>query len=96
MFRRWRQENYFKSRPVIDLDEASKIEEAAQAELKRSVIFPTLSLKKRRPARPSSSDLLHALQLTNPRAVTEPAAHLDRDIPRRAVYAKAWEQVKAS
>jgi spermidine/putrescine transport system substrate-binding protein len=47
-------------------------------------------------ARPSSSDLLKALQLTNPRAVTEPAAHLDRDIPRRAVYAKMWEQVKAS
>jgi spermidine/putrescine transport system substrate-binding protein len=47
-------------------------------------------------ARPSSSDLLHALQLTNPRAVTEPAAHLDRDIPRRAVYARTWEQVKAS
>jgi spermidine/putrescine transport system substrate-binding protein len=47
-------------------------------------------------ARPSSSDLLHALQLTNPRAVTEPAAHLDRDIPRRAVYARMWEQVKAS
>jgi spermidine/putrescine transport system substrate-binding protein len=47
-------------------------------------------------ARPSSSDLLKALQLTNPKAVTEPAAHLDRDIPRRAVYARAWEQVKAS
>ena len=47
-------------------------------------------------ARPSSSDLLHALQLTNPRAVTEPAAHLDRDIPRRPVYAKKWEEVKAS
>jgi spermidine/putrescine transport system substrate-binding protein len=47
-------------------------------------------------ARPSSSDLLHALQLTNPKAVTEPNAHLDRDIPRRAVYAKAWEEVKAS
>ena len=47
-------------------------------------------------ARPSSSDLLKALQLTNPKAVTEPAAHLDRDIPRRAVYAKAWEQVKAT
>jgi spermidine/putrescine transport system substrate-binding protein len=47
-------------------------------------------------ARPSSSDLLRALQLTNPRAVTEPAAHLDRDIPRRAVYARMWEQVKAS
>ena len=47
-------------------------------------------------ARPASSDQLKALQLTNPKAVTEPAAHLDRDIPRRAVYAKAWEQVKAS
>ncbi len=47
-------------------------------------------------ARPSSSDLLRALQLTNPRAVTEPNAHLDRDIPRRALYAKMWEQVKAS
>src|SRR5881394_1505230 len=42
-------------------------------------------------ARPSSSDLLHALKLTNPRAVTEPNAHLDRDIPRRAEYAKLWE-----
>jgi len=47
-------------------------------------------------ARPSSSDLLRALQLTNPRAVVEPNAHLDRDVPRRAVYAKLWEQVKAS
>jgi spermidine/putrescine-binding protein len=47
-------------------------------------------------ARPASRDLLKALQLTNPRAVTEPAAHLDRDIPRRATYANLWEQVKAS
>jgi len=47
-------------------------------------------------ARPSSSDLLHALQLTNPKAVTQPNAYLDRDIPRRAVYAKKWEEVKAS
>jgi spermidine/putrescine transport system substrate-binding protein len=47
-------------------------------------------------ARPTSSDLLRALQLTNPKAVTEPYAHLDRDIPRRAVYARVWEQVKAS
>ena len=47
-------------------------------------------------ARPSSSDLLRALQLTNPKAVTEPNAHLDRDIPRRAVYARKWEEVKAS
>ncbi len=47
-------------------------------------------------ARPSSSDLLTALQLTNPKAVTEPNAHLDRDIPQRATYAKLWEEVKAS
>jgi len=47
-------------------------------------------------ARPSSSDLLRALQLGNPKAVTEPNAHLDRDIPRRALYARTWEQVKAS
>ena len=47
-------------------------------------------------ARPSSSDLLHALQLTNPRAVAEPNAHLDRDIPQRALYAKLWEEVKAA
>jgi spermidine/putrescine transport system substrate-binding protein len=47
-------------------------------------------------ARPSSSDLLRALQLTNPRAVTLPNAYLDRDVPRRALYAKLWEEVKAS
>jgi spermidine/putrescine transport system substrate-binding protein len=47
-------------------------------------------------ARPSSSDLLKALQITNPRAVTLPNAYLDRDIPRRALYAKMWEEVKAS
>jgi spermidine/putrescine transport system substrate-binding protein len=47
-------------------------------------------------ARPASSDLLNALQLTNPKAVTEPNAHLDRDIPRRALYAKYWQEVKAS
>ena len=47
-------------------------------------------------ARPSSSDLLHALQLTNPKAVTEPNAHLDRDIPQRQLYAKMWEEVKAA
>jgi spermidine/putrescine transport system substrate-binding protein len=47
-------------------------------------------------ARPSSSDLLRALQLTNPRAVSLPNAYLDRDIPRRAVYARMWEEVKAA
>ncbi len=47
-------------------------------------------------ARPSSSDLLRALQLDNPKAVVQPNAYLDRDIPRRALYAKIWEEVKAS
>jgi len=47
-------------------------------------------------ARPSSSDLLRALQLTNPKAVTLPNAYLDRDVPRRTLYAKLWEEVKAS
>jgi spermidine/putrescine transport system substrate-binding protein len=47
-------------------------------------------------ARPSSSALLKALQLTNPKAVTLPNAYLDRDIPQRALYAKTWEQVKSA
>ena len=47
-------------------------------------------------ARPASSDLLKALKLGNPKAVAEPNAHLDRDTPRRDVYIKLWEQVKAS
>ena len=47
-------------------------------------------------ARPASSDLLKALQLTNPRAVTLPNAYLDRNIPQRALYAKTWEEVKAA
>jgi spermidine/putrescine transport system substrate-binding protein len=47
-------------------------------------------------ARPSSSDLLRALQLDNPRAVTLPNAIFDRDVPRRALYAKVWDEVKAS
>jgi spermidine/putrescine transport system substrate-binding protein len=47
-------------------------------------------------ARPKSRDLLAALQLTNPRAVEEPNAHIDRYVPRRRVYAQLWEEVKAS
>jgi spermidine/putrescine-binding protein len=47
-------------------------------------------------ARPSSSDLLRVLQLSNPKAVAFPNAYLDRDIPRRALYAKMWEEVKAA
>ena len=34
--------------------------------------------------------------LTNPRAVALPYAYLDRNVPRRAVYAKAWDEVKAA
>jgi len=47
-------------------------------------------------AKPSSSALLKALQLSNPKAVRMPYAHLDRDIPQRQHYAQLWEQVKAS
>jgi spermidine/putrescine transport system substrate-binding protein len=47
-------------------------------------------------ARPSSSDLLRALQLANPHAVTLPNAYLDRNVPRRALYAKLWQEVKAA
>ena len=47
-------------------------------------------------SRPASKDLMTALQLTNPRAVQEPNAHIDRYIPRRRVYAQLWEEVKAS
>src|SRR3954449_2536165 len=47
-------------------------------------------------AKPSSSALLKALQLTNPKAVTLPNAYLDRNIPNRATYAHRWERVKAA
>ena len=47
-------------------------------------------------ARPSSKDLISALKLNTPSAITEPRAHIDRDIPRRALYARMWEEVKAS
>ena len=47
-------------------------------------------------AKPSSSDLLKALQLSNPHAVSLPYAYLDRNVPRRSVYAKAWDEVKAA
>jgi len=47
-------------------------------------------------ARPKSSDLLRVLQLANPNAVREPNAHIDRYVPRRALYAKLWEEVKAA
>jgi spermidine/putrescine transport system substrate-binding protein len=47
-------------------------------------------------ARPTSKDLISALKLNTPSAITEPRAHIDRDIPRRALYARMWEEVKAS
>ena len=47
-------------------------------------------------ARPKSKDLLTALQLTNPNALKEPNAHIDRYIPNRQEYAKRWREVKAS
>jgi spermidine/putrescine transport system substrate-binding protein len=47
-------------------------------------------------ARPSSADLARVLQISNPKAVGLPNAYLDRDIPRRALYARMWEEVKAA
>ena len=47
-------------------------------------------------ARPTSSDLLRALQLSNPHAVGLPNAYLDRNIPQRELYGHLWEQVKAA
>jgi spermidine/putrescine-binding protein len=47
-------------------------------------------------AKPQSSALLKALQLSNPKAVTLPTAYLDRNVPRRTLYAQLWEQVKAA
>jgi spermidine/putrescine-binding protein len=47
-------------------------------------------------ARPASADTLKALLLDNPKGIVEPFAHLDRDIPRRAQYEKAWEEVKSA
>jgi spermidine/putrescine transport system substrate-binding protein len=47
-------------------------------------------------ARPKSKDLLKALRLTNPNALKEPNAHIDRYIPNRSEYAKRWREVKAS
>ena len=47
-------------------------------------------------SRPKSQDLLKVLQLTNPNALKEPNAHIDRYIPNRLEYAKRWREVKAS
>jgi spermidine/putrescine transport system substrate-binding protein len=47
-------------------------------------------------ARPQSSDLLNVLKLADPNAVREPNAHIDRYMPRRSVYARLWQEVKAS
>jgi len=45
-------------------------------------------------AKPSSSQLLKALQLSNPKAVTFPNAYLDRDVPQRATYARLWQEIR--
>jgi spermidine/putrescine transport system substrate-binding protein len=47
-------------------------------------------------ARPSSSDLLRALKIDDPKALGPSNAYIDRDIPRRDLYAKLWEGVKSS
>ena len=47
-------------------------------------------------ARPSDPAIAKALQLAHPAVVSEPFAHIDRYIPRRAVYSKLWDEVKAS
>jgi spermidine/putrescine transport system substrate-binding protein len=47
-------------------------------------------------ARPKSRELLQVLKLTNPNALREPNAHIDRYIPNRQEYAKRWREVKAS
>ena len=47
-------------------------------------------------SRPTDAGLLKALQLDNPKALSEPAAHIDRYIPRRSIYSKLWDEVKAS
>lgn len=47
-------------------------------------------------AKPKSADTLKALDLNNPKGITEPYAHLDRNIPRRPKYEQIWEEVKAA
>jgi len=47
-------------------------------------------------AHPASQDLVRALKLKDPGALSEPHTHIDRRVPRRALYARLWEEVKAS
>jgi len=47
-------------------------------------------------AKPADPTLLKALQLDNPKSVGEPLGHMDRYYPRRSLYAKLWDEVKAS
>ena len=47
-------------------------------------------------AKPSSSDLLRALKFDDPNALGPSNAYIDRDIPRRDLYAKVWEGVKSA
>ncbi len=41
-------------------------------------------------------DFVEVLQLENPDALEEPNSHMDRHIPNRAAYNRAWDEVKAA
>ena len=47
-------------------------------------------------ARPKDANLAKVLDISNPNALKEPHTHIDRYYPRRALYAKLWDEVKAS
>ena len=47
-------------------------------------------------ARPQSAALATALRINNPKALSEPFTHIDKYIPNRLDYAKAWREVKAA
>jgi spermidine/putrescine-binding protein len=49
-----------------------------------------------RQARPQSAALATALRINNPNALKEPNTHIDKYIPNRLDYAKAWREVKAA
>jgi spermidine/putrescine transport system substrate-binding protein len=47
-------------------------------------------------ARPKNKALLRTLAIDDPGAIREPRAHIDRYYPRRTLYSKLWDEVKAS
>jgi spermidine/putrescine transport system substrate-binding protein len=47
-------------------------------------------------ARPKNKELLRTLAIDDPGALREPRSHMDRYYPRRALYTKLWDEVKAS